>query len=55
MSSNIKKRFIINNIIILVEPEEWPKNSTFRNMYEGDTNSRSYSLNNNEIKIQNSF
>ena len=41
--------FIINGIEIDVDPHEWPENSTFRLMYEGDRNADEYSLNNPKI------
>nr|QBK93849.1 MAG: ankyrin repeat protein [Pithovirus LCPAC406] len=42
-------RFIINGIKIDVDPLEWPEDSTFRLMYEGDRNADEYSLNNPKI------
>ena len=41
--------FILNGIIISVEPEEWPENSTFRLMYEDDKGSRTFVLKNKNI------
>ncbi len=42
-------RFVINGIEIDVDPLEWPEDSTFRLMYEGDRNADEYSLNNPKI------
>ncbi len=44
-----KRTYIINNSRFDAYPDDWPENSTFRIMYEGDKYSESYKLSNNKI------
>ncbi len=44
-----KRTYIINNNRFDAYPDDWPENSTFRIMYEGDKYSENYKLSNNKI------
>ncbi len=44
--SSLKMRYVINDIAFDVDPREWPIDSTFYLMYEGDPHAHEFSLNN---------
>ncbi len=47
------KEFQVNDwLSVSVDPEEWPENSTFRNMYESDKECTLYSLNSKHVDVQ---
>nr|QBK92820.1 MAG: ankyrin repeat protein [Pithovirus LCPAC401] len=52
LSQDNTKQFQTDSLSIFVDPEEWPENSTFRNMYESDKESKSYSLNSKHIDLR---
>nr|QBK92848.1 MAG: ankyrin repeat protein [Pithovirus LCPAC401] len=46
------KQFQTDALSIFVDPEEWPENSTFKNMYESDKESKCYLLKSKHIDLR---